>query len=103
MPAVWTNNQIVSNLLRAGTSWSGPSVTFSFPTSKPSWAGGEGSGFSAFSAAQKDMGRLALGLWDDLANIDFVEVVSGGQINMSNTTTSAPMTSLMSFMMPTRQ
>ncbi len=90
MPAVWTNTQIVSNLLRSGTSWSGSTVTFSFPTSAPSWSFsyGEGSGFSAFSAAQKDMGRLALGLWDDLANISFVEVASGGQINMSNTTSN---------------
>lgn len=88
MPAVWNNTQIVSNLLRAGTSWSGPAVTFSFPSTAPSWAGGERNGFSAFTTAQKDMGRLALGLWDDLADIDFVEVASGGQINMSNTTSS---------------
>ena len=90
MPAVWTNNQIVSNLLRAGTSWSGPSVTFSFPTSAPSWASstGEGAGFSAFSAAQKDMARLAIGLWDDLADVDFTEVASGGQVKFSNTTTA---------------
>ncbi|MFT3673404.1 M10 family metallopeptidase C-terminal domain-containing protein [Aestuariivirga sp.] len=78
----------MSNLTRSGLSWSDATVTFSFPATKPSWAGAEGNGFSAFSAAQKDMGRFALGLWDDLANIDFVEVSSGGQINMSNTTKS---------------
>ena len=48
MPAVWTNNQIVSNLLRDGSSWSGQTVNYSFSTVAPAisfnaWYG-EGNG-----------------------------------------------------------
>jgi serralysin len=89
MPPIWTNQQIIDNLLRAGLSWSAPTVTFGFPASAPSWAAGEESvGFSAFSATQRDVARTAIGLWDDLMATDFVETASNPRITFQNTTTS---------------
>ena len=57
MPATWTTSQITSQLLRSGLSWSGSTITYSFPTVAPSWSfysGGEGPGFSALTTAQRD-------------------------------------------------
>lgn len=92
MPAVWTNNQIVSNLLRDGSSWSGQTVNYSFSAVAPAisfnaWYG-EGNGFSPFSQAQKDMAVLALKLWDDLISVDFVENNAAPQITLQNSTTN---------------
>ena len=89
MPATWTTSQITSQLLRSGLSWSGSTITYSFPATAPSWSfysGGEGPGFSALTTAQRDAAVLAIGLWDDLIAPDFVQVSSGGSITFQNTT-----------------
>ncbi|NJM30422.1 MAG: serine 3-dehydrogenase [Rhizobiales bacterium] len=88
MPASWTEQQITDNLLRAGVSWTTPTVTYGFPSSAPSWAAsGEGPGFSAFAESQKVAARLAMSLWDDLAAVDFAESAGATQITFQNTTT----------------
>jgi serralysin len=89
MSATWTNTQIVSNLLRAGLSWSGSTITYKFPTTAPSWAysTGEGSGFSALAASQKAAAVAAMTLWDDLISPDFVEVTGASNLTLQNTTT----------------
>jgi Ca2+-binding RTX toxin-like protein len=85
MPAVWTEQQIITNLLRGGSFWSGSTITFGFPTVAPSWATGtESTGFSAFSAAQKTAGTLAISLWDDLIAPNMVLTTSAPQITMQN-------------------
>lgn len=88
MPATWTNTQITDNLLRAGLQWSGSTITYGFPGSAPSWSfsTGEGPGFSALAAAQKETARLAVKLWDDLIAPDFLETTSTSNIMFSNTT-----------------
>ena len=88
MPAPWTNNQIVDNLLRAGLKWSGSTISYGFPGSAPSWSfsTGEGPGFSPLTTAQKDAARLAVRLWDDLIAPDFVETTSTANVKFMNTT-----------------
>jgi serralysin len=89
MAATWTNTQIVNNLLRAGLSWSGSTISYKFPTTAPSWSfsTGEGSGFSALTASQKAAAVAAMTLWDDLIAPDFVEVTGASNITLQNTTT----------------
>ena len=87
MPAIWTDSQIVSNLLRSGTSWSGsndasyPNVYYSFPTTAPAWSfsTGEGAGFRAFNPSQIAAAKLAIGLWDDLTSINFIDATGTGK------------------------
>lgn len=90
MPAPWTESQIVANLLRAGLSWSGSTITYSFPTIAPSWSfsTGEGPGFSALLASQMAAAKTVLALWDDLIAPDFVEVTGDSNITLQNTTTN---------------
>ena len=90
MPATWTNPQIVDNLLRAGLSWAGATITYGFPMVKPTWSisSGEGAGFSSLVTAQRDAARLAISLWDDLVAADFVETASSPKITLQNTTTN---------------
>ncbi|MGH6854453.1 MAG: M10 family metallopeptidase, partial [Aestuariivirga sp.] len=90
MPVTWTNTQIINNLLRAGVMWSGSTISYGFPASAPSWSfsTGEGPGFSALTAAQKDAARLAIKLWDDLIAPDFVETTSPANVTFQNTTTN---------------
>jgi serralysin len=88
MPASWTEQQIVDNLLRADMYWTTPTVSYGFPTTAGSWfANGEGPGFSAFLETQKAAARLAMSLWDDLAAIDFTESAGAAQVTFQNTTT----------------
>jgi serralysin len=87
-PPVWTNSQIVSNLLRANLQWWGATISYGFPvTAAGRQLGGEADGFSAFNSDQKAAGRLAIRLWDDLMNPDFVETSSSPKITLQNTTT----------------
>jgi serralysin len=86
---VWTNTQIVSNLLRDGSKWSGTTISFGFPQTAPAWsAGQEGTGFSPFTAAQREAARLAISLWDDVIAPDFQETTSNPKITFQNTTTA---------------
>ena len=89
MPASWTEQAIVDNLIGSGVSWSGSTITFSFPASLPSWAAGwsEAAGFSGLSTAQKEAAREAIGLWDDLVAPQFVETTGITDIEMANSTT----------------
>jgi serralysin len=90
MPPVWTNQQIINNLLRANSFWATATVTYSFPTIAPSWSfypGGEGPGFSTLTDAQKNAARLAIGLWDDIVAPDFVETTGSSNVTLQNTTT----------------
>lgn len=85
MPAVWTEQQIITNLLRGGSFWSGSTITFGFPTTTPTWATGtESSGFSAFSATQRTAGTLAISMWDDLIAPNMVLTTNAPQITMQN-------------------
>ena len=93
MPAVWTQQQITNNLLRSNTFWSGPNITFSFPTSDPGWEvsafGTTASGFSALSAAQKAAAVIAIGLWDELIAPTVTQTTGGGDITLQNYKVSA--------------
>ena len=85
MPAVWTETQIINNLLRSGTFWTGPTITFGFPTSIPSWATGtESSGFSTLTVAQKTAATLAISMWDDLIAPSLVLTTTAPQITLQN-------------------
>ncbi len=85
MPAVWTQSQIVNNLLRSGAFWSGSTITYGFPTSVPNWATGtESTGFSSLSAAQKAAATLAIGMWDDLISPSLVLTTASPQITVQN-------------------
>src|SRR4029078_12455126 len=86
---VWTNQQVIDNLTRSNLEWSSATVSFGFPTTAPAWSmGDEGNAFSAFTETQKAAARAALGLWDDLITVDFVETTSNPQITFQNTTNS---------------
>jgi serralysin len=84
----WTLEQVLKQL-NSGSAWSGPEITYSFPDDKSDLytAGGEGKGFSAFSAVQVKLAEYALVGWDDLIAIDFREVSGGSDIEFGNTTT----------------
>lgn len=85
---LWDLPQIVSNLTRSNAEWSGGTISYSFFNSAPAGYTGEGSGFSAFSAAQRDAAREAMQLWDDVAGVSFVETAdASGDIRFANTTT----------------
>ena len=85
---VWTNQHIVNNLTRADLQWSGSVITFGFPQVAPAWSwGGEGNGFSDFTANQKAAARLAISFWDDVAAVDFQETASNPKVTFQNTTT----------------
>ncbi|MCB1510144.1 MAG: hypothetical protein KDJ36_04515 [Hyphomicrobiaceae bacterium] len=60
-------------------------VTFSFPTSVPSYDGNSRPGFTALTEAQKSYARQALETWGAAGGISFVEVPDsvGGQIRIS--------------------
>ncbi|MDE2445793.1 MAG: M10 family metallopeptidase [Alphaproteobacteria bacterium] len=88
MPAVWTETQIINNLLRSGTFWSGNTITYSFPTIDPGWEvsafGVSASGWSALSAAQRTAATVAIGLWDDLIAPSLTPTTGTGNITLSN-------------------
>jgi serralysin len=89
MPAPWTLQQITDNLVRTHLQWATATISFGFPTIAPGGAAsGETAGFSAFTDAQKAAARLAVGLWDDVAAVDFVETASSPQVKFENTTTN---------------
>lgn len=85
MPVTWTNDHIVDNLLRAGVSWSGSTITYGFPTSAPGWSvGAEGRGFSTATSAQRTVARIAIGLWDDLMAPHLAETSGAANITLQN-------------------
>ncbi len=65
-------------------------ITYGFPTSGSFATGyGEATGWSAFTSDQQDAARLAIGMWDDLVAVTFVEANgNSSDIKFSNTTTN---------------
>ncbi|HVM38653.1 MAG TPA: M10 family metallopeptidase C-terminal domain-containing protein [Sphingomicrobium sp.] len=99
---VFTLEQIIANLNRAGANWTGAdynpvpkagvgTITFGFFNSTgdlAGYSGGEANGFSALSDAQQNAVRQAMLLWADLINVKLVERSPGeADINFGNTTT----------------
>lgn len=67
----WNNQQILAQL-DSGTSWSGNTITYAFPTTIAGIYGtDEHDGFTPLTAAQKSAATLALQLWDDLITPNF--------------------------------
>ena len=89
MPSTWTDQQIADQLTRSGSSWSGPTITFSFPDKLPSWAVSlnVAGGFSGLSETQEAAAREAIGRWDDLIAPDFVETTGTSNVEFANSTT----------------
>lgn len=74
--ASWTQQQILAQL-DSGSTWSGDTISYAFPTSSSGMYGYyESSGFTALNATQQGYARLALQLWDDLIAPDFVQTTA---------------------------
>jgi Ca2+-binding RTX toxin-like protein len=94
---IWTLDQIVDNFFRGDDEWS-PSITslsFSFPTTRPSGYSavtGEGKGFSTLGLEQRSWATAAFDLWEDVVDIDFVDLGNSddGDIRIMNTDTHSP-------------
>jgi serralysin len=78
---------MVVQQLDSGYHWFGPSISYSFPTTKLGLTGTtEQNSFSALNANQQSKAILALGLWDDLISTSFVAVTPGSSnIEFANT------------------
>jgi serralysin len=95
---IFTLEQIIQQLTRAGTAWTGVNgnplprggigtVTFAFFDTAGQVYSSERSHFAPLSAAQRDAVRAAFALYGDLIPIRFVEgTVSTADINIGNTT-----------------
>lgn len=85
------NKTLLANALKSGFSWGGSQLTYSIPTTDSSWAyrgEPESSGYGILSASQADRFRAALSAWDDVIDMDFVEVqepAATGQIRIAFT------------------
>ncbi|MEI8159017.1 MAG: Ig-like domain-containing protein [Burkholderiales bacterium] len=87
--ANFTNAQ-VSAQLNSGRSWSGPTITYSFPVSTAglTLSSGEGTAFRAPSATQQAFFTLALATWDDLIAPNMSQTTStASNIEFAYTTT----------------
>jgi serralysin len=94
---VWSLDDIYTNFFRSDDEWSASttSLTFSFPTTTPSGyskLSGEGKGFSAFGLEQRSWAAAAIELWEDVVDIDFINLGSGGggDIRFMNTDNGGP-------------
>ena len=81
-----TQAQVVQQL-DSGLHWFGPTISYSFPTTKTGLSGTtELNTFSALNANQQTKAVLALGLWDDLISPNFVIGTPGStNIEFGNT------------------
>ncbi|HYI63561.1 MAG TPA: M10 family metallopeptidase C-terminal domain-containing protein [Allosphingosinicella sp.] len=96
---VFTLEQIIQQLTRAGTAWTGgasnptPSagagtITFGFFDSADQVYSSEQSKFQPLNAAQRDAVRTAFSIWGDFVNVVFVEgPVASADINLGNIVT----------------
>ncbi len=90
-----TNAQISSALLYPSNYWSGPQVTFSFPTAGSTWSGYSAgqepfsADYAGLSASQQATLRTEIGVWDKLINISLVETTDPGQIRVAFTDVGA--------------
>lgn len=86
---------LVTRLQDPDGAWTpGEVIGYSFLTSRPAGStGSDYTGFNTLTAAQKETVRLALSLWADVANLDFVENASSsvrqGQITFANSSSIA--------------
>jgi Ca2+-binding RTX toxin-like protein len=78
---------MVVQQLDSGLHWFGPSISYSFPTTKLGLTGTtELNSFSALNANQQSKAILALSLWDDLISTSFVSGTAGSSnIEFANT------------------
>ncbi|MEO6609441.1 MAG: M10 family metallopeptidase [Aestuariivirga sp.] len=84
--AKWTDTQVLNQLI-TGYSWSGSTITYSFPTSTTYMTGTtEKTGFSAFTSIQQAKAVVALGLWDDLIKPNIVAGSGNTNIEFGNST-----------------
>ena len=68
----------VLDQLNSGRSWSGASISYSFPNTAPGlYSQGEAAAFRAFDADQRSMMTLAMVTWDDLISPNFVQGTAG--------------------------
>ena len=85
--AVWTQAQIINNLLAGQFFWVGATITYAFPTTDPGTEVprfGSGVGFSPLTAAQQTASVLALRLWDELIAPQIVASVVNPKITLQN-------------------
>jgi len=84
---------IVQQLNRGDASWKSIStITYTFANTLPNYAKNmeEYEGFNSFGSQQKDMARLALSVWSDVADISFRESTSAfSPISFANSYTLA--------------
>lgn len=84
--AKWTDTQVLNQLI-SGYSWSGSTITYSFPTATSFMTGStEKTGFSPFTANQQAAAVLALGLWNDLIKPSIVAASGNTNIEFGNST-----------------
>jgi len=74
--ASWTQQQILDQLI-SGSRWSGPTITYAFPTAASGIYGSqELSGFVGLNAQQQAQAERALQTWDDLIAPDMVRTTA---------------------------
>ena len=80
----FTPEQAATNLLRKGYSWSDTTVTYGFFSSAPSstYGGGESEGFAPFDAEQQAGAIAAVGIWDEIIDIEFTFTSDGDNADM---------------------
>jgi serralysin len=95
---IFTLDQIIQQLTRAGTAWTGVNgnpmpragigtVTFAFFDTAAQVYSSERNNFAPLTAAQRDAVRAAFAIWGDVIPIHFVEgTVTTADINIGNTT-----------------
>lgn len=75
--SVWTDQQVIDQL-NSGSRWSGPTITYSFPTVVNAMARYSGeNGFTALNATQQAQVGLAMMLWDDVIATSIQKVAAG--------------------------
>ncbi|HMT15281.1 MAG TPA: M10 family metallopeptidase, partial [Aestuariivirga sp.] len=85
---VWTQEQIIDNLLRNNFAWTTPTISYGYLATAPSFSiGYEAAGFSALSAAQKVVAEAAARAWDDLIASTLVHNDTVPNISFENTST----------------
>ncbi len=75
---VYTLDQII-NQLDSDYQWHKTQLNYAFATITPSggYPGGESTGLSTLNTEQQHAAQIAIQLWQDLINIDFVETLQG--------------------------
>ncbi|MDD2781183.1 M10 family metallopeptidase C-terminal domain-containing protein [Sulfuricurvum sp.] len=83
----WTTAQVL-NQLNSGYKWSGPSITYTFPTLASAIYGtSELAGFYGFNTAQQSLSTLALRIWDDIIAPSISYTSGSANLEFGNSTT----------------